>query len=66
MDLQNSRYKQLQELQELIKDMSLDERLNITRSDNYKRLSYKVKKDVYNILFSPYYPAICTPDETTI
>lgn len=53
----------LTELAEIVKNYSLDERLALTQTDNYKKLSYKTKKDVYNILFSPYYPAIARPEE---
>lgn len=53
----------LNEIAEIVKNYSLDERLALTQTDNYKKLSYKTKKDVYNILFSPYYPAIASPEE---
>ena len=56
----------LQELAEVIAPLTLDERLFISQTKEYKRLSYRVKREVYEMLFSPYYPLIATPEETVL
>lgn len=62
----NRRDEILTEISEMVKGYTLDERLKLTQTDYYKNLSHRTKKDIYNVLFSPYYPAIATPEETIL
>lgn len=62
----NRKEEILEEIADIVKHYSLDERLALTQTENYKKLSYRTKKDIYNILFSPYYPQIARPEETTL
>lgn len=62
----NRKEEILNEIADIVKNYSLDERLALTQTDNYKKLSYRNKKAIYDILFSPYYPSIARPEETTL